>query len=214
MAVRVFVEQDAHARLGQMSLTAEIIEIAIRRADAEAATCTAFDPPITAGFLRFARTVRFLREALVPQGWDYDNPINLSRVVHPSRKFAIVATSGDEATGILSYVPTTKYPKGYATVLAVDTNGQLAFDFGDLNPAANEVETDKQLTTWFLLYHRDENEIRAELSLPSAMTGGLITHWEERIILPPFSLDTPVIDVPDRPEDEGGEFVVEVNRRS
>lgn len=213
MAARVLVEREAIDRLSEMSLRPENIERPVRLAEAESATCTALDPPITAGFLRYARTTRFLREELVPRGWDWDNPSNFCRVIDPDRKFVIVATSGDAATGDSNYTPTTKYPKGYATAQAVGVNGQLTLDFSDFGLPATPQDEDGQLATWFLLYHRTDTEIRVELSLPSAMTGGNISHWEERIILPPFCLDEPPLSESDRPEDEGGEFVVEVNRR-
>jgi hypothetical protein len=213
MAALVLVEREALDRLTELGLTAEIIERAIMRAEAEAATCTAFDPPMMAGFMRYGRTVRFLREDLVPLGWDYDNPRNFCRTINPGREFAIVSTSGDEATGNPKLTPTTKYPKGYATAQAVDTNGQLAFEFNEVG--IEETPTDEeQLATWFLLYHVTDREIRAEISLPSAMVGGSISDWQERIILPAFSPDgDPAAKRPGNNDGDEGEYVVEVNRR-
>lgn len=213
MAVRVVVEGDALDRLAQLGLTVEIVERAILRAEAEASTCTAFDPPNMAGFMRYGRTVRFLREDLVPLGWDYDNPRNFCRTINPSREFAIVSTSGDDATGNPKLTPTTKYPKGYATAQAVDTNGQLAFDFGEIS--IEDTSTgEEQLATWFLLYHATDDEIRAEISLPNAMIGGNISDWQERIILPAFPLDTaPAATRPEDGDGDASEYVVEVNRR-
>jgi hypothetical protein len=207
------VEGEALDRLAELGLSVEIIEKALRRAEAEAATCTAFDPPIMAGFMRYGRTIRFLREDLVPAGWDFDNPRNFCRTIHPSRKFAVVATSGDEGTGIPKLTPTTKYPKGYATVQAVETNGQLALDFPGIE-VEEKVSEVAQLATWFLLYRVTEDEIRAEVSLPNGMVGGNITDWLERIILPAFPRDDDglaTVTVPD--DDDLGEYVVEVNRR-
>ncbi len=213
MEARVVVEAEALHRLSELGLTVDIIERAIRRAEAEAATCTAFDPPIMAGFLRYGRTIRFLREDLVPKGWDYDSPRNFCRTIHPSRQFAVVASSGDEATGNARLTPTTKYAKGYSTACAVDTNGQLAFDFGDLGNEA-ELPDSEQLATWFLLYHATAEEIQAEVSLPSAMVGGKISDWLERIILPSFPRHEESLRDTAGPDDNGPEgYVVEVNRR-
>jgi len=213
VAARVVVEREALDRLTELGLTAKIIERAILRAEAEAATCTAFDPPSMAGFMRYGRTVRFLREDLVPLGWDYDNPRNLCRTINPGREFAIVSTSGDEATGNPDLTPTTKYPKGYATAEAVDRNGQLAFDFGDEGIKETPID-EEQLATWFLLYYVTDDEIRAEISLPSAMVGGSISDWQERIILPVFTLDAdPAAKRPGDDDSDEGEYVVEVNRR-
>lgn len=162
--------------------------------------------------MRYGRTIRFLREDLLPLGWDYDNPRNFCRTIHPSRKFALVASSGDEATGNPELTPTTKYPKGYATVRAVVTNGQLAFDFGDLGFSDEPVD-EEQLSTWFLLYHVTDEEFRAEISLPNDMIGGNISDWQERIILPSFPRDDTALTATTTPDDDEGDYVVEVNRR-
>ena len=95
--------------------------------------CTALDPPIMEGLTRWGRTNRFLREELIPAGWGFDNPRNLPRTIHPSGEFAIVATTGDELTGLAELLPATKYAKGYATAQAVGINEQLALDFGDFD---------------------------------------------------------------------------------
>lgn len=124
MAAQVMVEAEALDRLAQLGLSVEVLERALRRAEAEAATCTMLDPPIMAGVMRYGRTTRFLREELVLAGWDFDNPRNFCRTIHPNRTFAVVATAGSEATGNARQTPSTKYPKGYATVQAVATNGQ------------------------------------------------------------------------------------------
>ena len=211
MSVPVLVEKRAVDRLAELGLTVRMIERVVRRADAEAATCTAFDPPIIEGLTRWGRTTRYLREELVPHGWTFDNPRNLARTIHPSGQFAIVAATGDELTGLANLLPTTKHVKGYATVHAVQANfEQLSlFDLGPHDEDADE------LLTWFLLFHSDEDEFRAELSLPNQIIDGRITGWAERIVLPPFprdpryrvALDGPVADGQDE------HVVVEIRRR-
>lgn len=213
MSARVVYDAEAVDRLTELGLTVDLVERTIMRAEAEAATCTAFDPPMMAGFIRYGRTVRFLREELVPLGWDYDSPRNFCRTISPNREFAIVSSSGDEATGHPEMTPTTKYPKGYATAQAVDTNGQLGFDFDDLT-IEEPLSGDAQLATWFLLYQVDGDVIRAEISLPSAMDSGSISDWEERIILPAFPLNAePEAERPVDDDDDEGDYIVEVNRR-
>lgn len=215
MAARVVDEEEALRRLDTLGLTVEIIQRSIMRAEAEAATSTDFDPPTMAGFTRYGRTVRFLREELVPLGWDYDNPRNLCRTINPTREFAIVSTSGDEATGDPALTPSTKNPKGYATELAVDMNDQLAFDFGDADAVEEIAPNVEQLATWFLLYRVTEDEIKVELSLPSGFEGNYIVDWRERIILPTFTIDAEVSAKKHGDDEDGtGEYVVEVSRRS
>jgi hypothetical protein len=175
-------------RLAQLGLKAEFFEFALRGADAEARTYTPLDPPNMAGMARYARTVRLLREQLVPLGWSYDNPRNLARTVSPDRRVAIVTALGDAATGVPYVSPSTRYEKGVATVEAVNRNFlqlTLPIDLGDEHPFEDQVDG---VVTWILLYAVTETEIRAELSLPDSMVDGYIDTWLERIILPPVPL--------------------------
>jgi hypothetical protein len=217
MAPLVHVEDKALDRLAELGLTVEIVERVVRRADAEASMCTALDPPIMEGLTRWGRTNRFLREELAPAGWRYDNPRLLPRTIHPSGEFAIVATTGDELTGLVDLQPTTKYSKGFATIQAVEINEQLALDFGDLDvgPDDDQATDAGDLRTWFLLFHVDDDGFRVELSLPDAIVDGRITSWAERIILPVFPRDDDRLAALMTPggDDQDGEIVVEVNRR-
>jgi hypothetical protein len=183
------VEGDQVAdRLAELGLKAEILEFALCGADAEARTYTALDPPNMQGMARYSRTVRLLREHLIPLGWSYDNPRNLARTVSPDRQVAVIATLGDAATGVPHVRPSTRYEKGIATVEAVSRNFlqlSLPIDLGDDQPVDPDVDG---AATWILLYNVTESEIRAELSLPDSMVDGYIDTWLERIILPPVPL--------------------------
>ncbi len=175
-------------RLAELGLKAEILEFALRGADAEARTYTQLDPPNMQGMARYSRTVRLLRELLLPLGWSYDNPRNLARTVSPDRQVAVIATLGDAATGVPHVRPSTRYEKGIATVEAVSRNFvqlSLPMDVGDDPPVDPDIDG---IATWILLYNVTESEIRAELSLPDSMVDGYIDTWLERIILPPIPL--------------------------
>ncbi len=109
--------------------------------------------------------------------------------------------------------PDDQVRQGVLNGLCGRTNGQLAFDFGDLGNEA-ELPDSEQLATWFLLYHATAEEIQAEVSLPSAMVGGKISDWLERIILPSFPRHEESLRDTAGPDDNGPEgYVVEVNRR-
>lgn len=191
MACRVLAEAGAISRLAELGLSVEQIERVVRRADADASMCTAFDPPIMEGLTRWGRTNRYLREELDQAGWLFDNPRNLPRTIHPSGEFAIVATTGDDLTGLADLLPTTKYAKGYATAEAVEINGQLTLDFADPEFAEDvgAIADTATLQTWFMLFHVDDEGFRVELSLPDGIADGKITSWAERIIVPSFPRD-------------------------
>jgi hypothetical protein len=181
-------------RLAELGLKAEMLEFALRGADAEARMYTPLDPPNMQGMARYSRTVRLLREQLLPFGWSYDNPRNLARTVSPDRQVAIIATLGDAATGVPDVRPSTRYEKGIATVEAVSRNFlqlTLPIDLGDEGPIDADADG---MATWMLLYHVTESEIRAELSLPDSMVDGFIDTWVERILLAPIPLQaTPAV---------------------
>lgn len=185
MSTVVLTNAAAVDRLTDLGLEVELLHKVLRQADAEAATCTKLDPPYLGGTVRHGRTVRFLREALVPMDWDWDNPRNQCRTINPTGDFAVVVSSGDAATGNEHARPTTKNPKGITILDAVATN-QLAFDLGsDFEPERKP----QDLLTWLFLYWFDDDEIRSEISLPRSMEGSYIDDWDVRIILPAVPRD-------------------------
>jgi hypothetical protein len=212
---RVRTADQAAGRLAELGLSTDLVERVVRRADAEAAFCTPFDPPIMEGLTRWARTNRFLREELVPLGWGFDNPRNLPRTIHPGGQFAIVATTGDDVTGLAGLLPGPKYAKGYATTRAVEVNEQLTLDFGDFGDfGAGDLPPRDHLLTWLLLFHTGDDGFHVELSLPDRIDDGRITRWAERIILPVFPRGeirlADGLASPDSAGDRG--IVVEVSR--
>jgi hypothetical protein len=212
MTAQVLTADQAAGRLAELGLSIGLVERVVRRADAEAAFCTPFDPPIMEGLTRWARTNRFLREELVPLGWGFDNPRNLPRTIHPGGQFAIVAITGDDVTGLAGLLPGPKYARGYATTRAVEVNGQLTLDFGDFEPGS--LPPRDHLLTWLLLFRITDDGFHVELSLPDRIDDGRITRWAERVILPVFPRGE--IRVPDglaSPDSAGDRgIVVEVSR--
>ena len=93
--------EDASARLAELGLSRELLFKASLRADAEAKLSTDLDAPTHAGTTRFSRTTRFLREAMIPVGWDYDNSRNYCRMIDPNGAFSVVVSSGDQGTGVV-----------------------------------------------------------------------------------------------------------------
>lgn len=216
----VALDEYADTRLYELGLSSAMLQRALLRADAEAKLVTGLEPPTAEGTIRYFKTVRFLREELVPLGWQADDAKNFCRTIQPAGEWSLVTSSGDVNTGVFvpGTSPSTKYPKGDVTALAVAANaGQLALDLGD--DYAEEVAEPPAATEkiWFLMVRITSDTIFVELSLPTKIDGGLIQEWQERIILTPIQRHDPDFDsyaeVEDPPSDGTGDYSVEVSRR-
>lgn len=214
----VAIDEDAQDRLHSLGLAVDQVVRALLRADAEAKNTTGLEPPTAEGTTRYFKTVRFLREELVPLGWDVNDGKNFCRTVHPSHEFSIVTSAGDESTGmhIPGRKPRTKNPKGELTAVAVRQNAeQGSLDFGEAFAAEPEVDPAELENVWFLLQRVTPDYLYAELSLPVRISDGMITDWEERILLPRISRhdpnDTAAVEAP--PASDGDGYSVDVAMR-
>ena len=113
----------------------------------------------------------------------------MPRTISPARDAAIVAATGDGATGRPDVTARNQYARGHETVRAIGRGDQLAFPYPGLEPPAAD-----DLDIWLLLYHPAGDEIRAELSRPHSISpAGYVDSWAERILLPPIPLGQPAI---------------------
>jgi hypothetical protein len=212
------------ARLAAIGLTrAELLE-AVRFGVAEAHRSTVNDPKTAAGYYRWSKTVRAIRDIKTTQGWLRREDDNYPMVVNPEGTIAISVATGDAVTGTEGNPdqphPRTKNPKGAATRRAIVRNFAQT-QFADIEPGfirvPEPIEDEVLLETWILLIceeeDRDSNEVRSELSLPILMNGGHVAGWRERILLPATGPDG-LRGVQDgRDDPEGPEIDVPVRRR-
>jgi hypothetical protein len=204
---------DVDSRLLELGLTVNVLHEAIRIGEVHRRGCTLNDPLSVPGIVAWARTVRGLRELLLPDGWTRFDDHKIPLVRNPTKEIAIAVATGNAGTGNIDVVSKTKYPKGPATIAAVKQNvDQLAFEFyHDMTDTISQKQTSDCLT-WVLLFSRCRDEIRCELSLPSKIgEDGRLENWDERIILPSIPIDIEVS--PKFHEEEGADIVVEVSRR-
>ena len=144
-----------------------------------------FDPTTAAGTDAWRYPVRSLRKGFAGLGWRLDDVRNLPLVISDEQQINITVSSGDEYTGIDSQRhPRTKNTKGVLMEEAVFRNvGQLDLFANELPEAIRMFSQTIKYQTWvFLLFITDE-EIRAELSLPSVMGNDHVIWWDERILL-------------------------------
>jgi hypothetical protein len=169
-------------------VTSEPFRNALNRARLEWATCTENDPPNLPGTIFWGATVRYLREELLATGWTKADPRNFSLVLSPDGSKAISVATGSDDTGSTSSSanPTTKSPKGPATIDAVETNEYQLELFAEPGqaPPQRRFGDDAPLTYIFLI-RIDRGRISAELSLPLTMgPDGRPLRWRERMVIP------------------------------
>lgn len=200
MQSQVHTEEKALDRLSQLDLPFSALTEAVWQGYLARARTTANHPRISRGIIMWAEVVAVLREQLRAEGWIKSDKGNYELVVNQQDGTAIVVTTGDDATGMVGATPSNKCPKGINTCEAVEANNQQDM-FSELLPSIEKVE---DLTTWVLLIHLAQNEVRSELSLPSNISNGKINAWKERIILPSMPLDDDSIEIelPDLPDIE------------
>lgn len=203
-------------RLAELGLTMDILRESLEEGWRVAADCTKHDPPNLPGIIVWGKTIRHLRDRLVPEGWRSSNTMNYATVISPDRITALGVAAGDECTGRLEMTPSTRSPKGPATRRALDGN-QLTFsDYADHFPRpSRRLVKGVHRQTWLLLHYVDEEEgeVRLELSLPAEMDDqGRIVEWRERIILEPIPR-LPEALPGGSAEDERAEMEVDIERR-
>jgi hypothetical protein len=197
-AVKVIKEPSLVAqRLEELGLDVETLHAALKAGMAERNACTENDPPGFSGMTAWAKTVRRLRELLIPREWKRTNRRRLAAVLNPEGTVAVGVSTGDERTGLDGAEPQTAYPKGPAWQAAVDANAdQLAFTtpgmWVEKEPALEVVdESDLNRATWVLLFCIAARETRCELSMPKDLGADSkkLDSWVERILLPSIPHD-------------------------
>lgn len=186
LATVIFEADQVDAALQTMGLKQAVLRDAAEYGMRHALQCTNHDPKNLPGIIAWGKSIRFLRDRLVPEGWEPNGASNYATVVKGDKSLAIAAASGDAFTGKHgpNMNPSTRSPKGPVTQDRISVNQQLHFeDIAASFPPAKQITG---LATWLLLYFWDEEheEIRVELSLPEEMTeAGYVTRWKRRVIL-------------------------------
>jgi hypothetical protein len=216
MEVAIYTEpSDIRPRLAELGLQEETLRDVVRQGYLGFASCTKNHPPLVPAIWAWGETIRALREYLLPLGWRRSDTNNYSLVIDPSERIAIAVATGDDGTGLINAVPSTKSPKGPSTIAAVNVNQlELALDFGPaVSPSTNlSSQEEGRAVTWLLLICRGYGEVRCELSLPSSMdTDGYIDGWRERILLGSIPLDSEEIEIVPEPVPD---ITIDVRRRA
>ncbi|TMC34760.1 MAG: hypothetical protein E6J28_13080 [Chloroflexi bacterium] len=129
-ATAVSEPNEVEAALAAMGLHESTLRDAAEYGMRQALQCTNHDPKNLPGIIAWGKSIRFLRDRLVPEGWNPDGTSNYATVVKPDKSLAIAAASGDAFTGRLgtNIKPSTRSPKGPITLSRITANQQLHFE--------------------------------------------------------------------------------------
>lgn len=172
-------------RLRELSvdLTKTLLTDAVAQALNERNEATEASAPTEAGVAQWLKLVKLLRTWLSAKKWSIQNTLNCPFIVSPDRSISIVIMTGSSETGRVGFGdPSNQAEKGAVAQRFVQGNqlslfNQESFRFAKSQPQETQV--------WALLYHYDKklDEVRFELSLPTAFNKKKITAWGERLIL-------------------------------
>jgi hypothetical protein len=149
---------------------------------ADAATVTDHAAQASFGWRLWDGVLTKLRDLKVTDAWTAERPDGLEVVRRRDNLVQITPSTGSPSTGLRDGHPTCKYPRGASSAKAVDRN-QMSFDAPGFEP----------IRTWWLLWRvftKRETDTegqrwwyRAELSLPTTISDGMISGWMYRLIV-------------------------------
>ena len=205
----VIISADQAAEyLSRMDISIAQVRDAIEAGEIAAGNVTKHHPVTAAGMSRWMHVVGGLRSRLSRGQWRDANPRNRPTSNHVKLPYTLSTVGANDATGLADHPsgPLAARRKGIGTAEAVTgtiplitvaklRKEQVRSSIGEEAPPAGN---------WFLLYHRDEDQVRMEVSLPSGFEDGQFTGWRVRVILPSWGQSDPAAR---KPLDGGGQDV-------
>lgn len=200
---------EAEEYLSGMNITLNSVRDALGAGELAARNLTSFHPVIAPGFHRWTQTVGTLRESLSDTGeWRHLDQLNRPYSLRADKRYSLSFISGNSETGSDSptAVPNVSKKKGRATEEFILAGQQEVFDLTEPLQLSDNSGA-PPAGTWFLIYYRDSEELRAEVSLPTGFEDGRFTGWLIRVLLPTIEYKT-TIRKPLDAEDEDVGFII------
>lgn len=213
-AVRIFREPlDVADRLSPFGITAEDVIPLIEAVVAARNDVVSVDARTAAGTKAYFAGVRHLRFLFLPKGWMIDSTNGVESVVHVASGMRIVYQSVDQAcVGMRGPQPINA--KGPAAESAIKMSQGVLFREEELPEIAPEKIAGLNSTLWFLCVSineddEDDEDVRAELSLPASIENGNFKGFLERIFIVKggdWKARNPVVTMPE--DDSAYEFSI------
>jgi hypothetical protein len=183
LKTRIFAtEHEIDARLVRFGATrSELIEVA-KQIVAARADSIVVDPLSAPGQLSYIYGTRHLRLLFMSKGWNIDRKENVESVVSPGGT-RIVFQNVDDACSIFQH-PKAISAKGPASHRMIDVAQGRLFGPGELPETIPPKALDGlNSSAWYFCMSFDDDNIKAELSLPASVKGGNFFGFLERIFI-------------------------------
>lgn len=184
LSARIYTEDhEIDARLVSFNVTRqELIEV-VRGVVAARADSVENDPVTAEGLLAYIYGTRFLRSLFRTKGWHLHRENNIESVSHPDREQRIIYQSVDLAASRQNPQAVSGKGTGSDKIIA-EAQGTL-FPEEEIAKITKSGRAPKfDLGVWyFCVSVNGDDDIRAELSLPTAVEGGNFKGFIERIYI-------------------------------
>ncbi len=153
-----------------------------------------FDTKGKSGYIQWNDTNSTLRKYTKNKGWEMYQENGIEGIISDDKKYRIIPSSGNAATGNPNQPARNKNKKGSAGIKIIDNSVQM-----NLFEKTKDIEIIEN-ETYVLLYYCDDKVVKYELSKPSYInTKGIITVWDKRYIFEKIDLNT--LDIEESEED-------------
>lgn len=165
------------------------------------------DPPGTAGQFAYIHGTRNLRALFRSRAWENHSADNISLVRHPEQPLMVAYQSVDRACADF-HPPRAISGKGAASERMIDEAQGCLFSAAEMGPVAGAIDAG----LWHFCVSVEGDDVRAELSLSSGISGGNFSGFIERIFIVGKG-EWDALRIGDRDEGDAVEFEPIVLRR-
>lgn len=212
--VEIQADEAAIQRCDELGVPADLVLRAVFDGQHAADLCHGAHPVFYAGSRVYGETNGTLRLGLAERKWSFNDDNCIPRAISPDGSVVITAVAGDSRTGRRnSRDVQTRRPRRSGSLRIVRRNTQLILLDLFAPDDAEVVEIPAPIgPTWFVMWYRDGDTVRVEVSLAKGVTKeGRLLEWLERNILPEIDmLAGPPGPRPDRPDEDAPDVDVPV----